>query len=81
MPVPMTGRTRGMSSLNGPKKRGDPAKILSTKNQIRQGKGEGQGVAKPKKGDMMFMFIKFDLQLSTIGMGPTAPAAGFLMPF
>ena len=77
----MTGRTRGMSSLNGPKKRGDPAKIISTKNQIRQEKGEGQGVAKPKTGDMMFMFIKFDLQLSAIGMGPTAPAAGFLMPF
>ena len=77
----MTGRTRGMSSLNGPKKRGDPAKIISTKNQIRQEKGEGQGVAKLKKGDMMFMFVEFDLQLSSIGMGPTAPAAGFSMPF
>ena len=81
MPVPMTGRTRGMSSLNGPKKRGDPAKIISTKNQIRQEKGEGQGVAKLKKGDMMFMFVEFDLQLSSIEMGPTAPAAGFSMPF
>ena len=81
MPVHMTGRTRGMSSLNGPKKRGDPAKIISTKNQIRQEKGEGQGVAKLKKGDMMFMFVEFDLQLSSIEMGPTAPAAGFSMPF
>ena len=81
MPVPMTGRTRGMSSLNGPKKRGDPAKIISTKNQIRQGKGEGQGVAKLKIGDIMFMFVELDKQLSSIGMGPTAPAAGFLMPF
>ena len=49
MPVPMTGRTRGMSSLNGPKKRGDPAKTISTKNQIRRGKGEGQGVVKPSR--------------------------------
>ena len=81
MPVPMTGRTRGMSSLNGPKKRGDPAKTISTKNQIRQEKGEGQGVAKLKKGDMMIMFVDFDLQLSSIEMGPTAPAAGFSMPF
>ena len=69
MPVPMTGRTRGMSSLNGPKKRGDPAKILSTKNQIRQGKEEGHGVAKPKKGDMMFMFIKFDSEMKMIFVG------------
>ena len=49
MPVPMTGRTRGMSSLNGPKKRGDPAKIISKKIRLGKEKGKDKGLLSRKK--------------------------------